>query len=92
VAASALRLSFKTDRPLFPYREPDPTRQAAALGARHRLLRIYFIAEARYRGELTRDVPWTGRVAWANKLSAGDRQKILDALKLPAATGPGSGG
>src|SRR4051794_36893668 len=25
VAASALRLSFRTDRPLFPYREPDPT-------------------------------------------------------------------
>jgi hypothetical protein len=88
VAASSLRLSFKTDRPLFPYREPDPTRQAAALDARHRLLRIYFFAEARYGGELTRDVPWTGRVAWANKLGAADRAKVLDLLKLPATTGP----
>src|SRR5204863_6434207 len=31
VTASALRMSFKTDRPLFPYREPDPTQSAASL-------------------------------------------------------------
>jgi hypothetical protein len=88
VAAAALRLSFKTDRPLFPYREPDPTRQAAALDASHRLLRIYFIAEARYRGALTPDVAWTGKVAWANKLGTTDRTKVLELLKLPEATGP----
>jgi hypothetical protein len=88
VGASALRLSFKTDRPLFPYREPDPTKQAAALGASHRLLRIYFLADARYRGELTRDDPWTGKVAWAGKVSAEDRKKLLGELKLPETTGP----
>ena len=61
----ALRISFKTERPLFPYREPDPKAFAQSLGAKERLLRIYFLAEARYRGELTKEVPWTGRVAWA---------------------------
>jgi hypothetical protein len=88
VAASALRISFKSDRPLFPYREPDSTTAAAALGARHRLLRIYFLAEARYGGELTKDVPWTGKVAWTNKLSAADRHQTLELLKLPESTGP----
>lgn len=88
VAASSLRLSFKTDRPLFPYREPDDQGQTAALGASHRLLRIYFVSDARYQGELTREVPWTGQVAWANQLSAADRSKILDMLKLPDTTGP----
>ena len=88
VAASALRMSFQTDRPLFPYREPDPRSYAAALGARHRLLRIYFLAEARYDGGLTQEVPWTGKVAWANKLEAADRKKVLQMLKLPEATGP----
>jgi hypothetical protein len=88
VAASALRLSFKTDRPLFPYREPDPTRAASSLGARDRLLRIYFLAEARYKGELTRDVNWTGRVAWAGKLNTADGKKVLELLKLPPRTGP----
>ena len=87
VAASALRISFKTDRPLFPYREPDSKSAAEALGARSRLLRIYFLAEARYRGELTQDVPWTGQVAWAGRLKADSRKKILELLKLPETTG-----
>src|SRR5262249_45996444 len=88
VAAAALRMTFKTDRPLFPYREPDTKSAAAALSAHNRLLRIYFLAEARYDGELTREVPWTGKVAWAGKLSTGDRTKTLDLLKLPETTRP----
>jgi hypothetical protein len=88
VSASALRLSFKTDRPLFPYREPDPSGPAKALGAHDRLLRIYFIAEARYDGELTREAPWTGKTAWAGKVRDGDRRQLLEALRLPPTTGP----
>lgn len=88
VAASALRMSFKTDRPLFPYREPDPTSFAKTLGASSRLLRIYFLADARYRGELTKDVAWTGRTAWAGKVAAADREKVLGLLGLPASAGP----
>ncbi len=88
VVAGALRLSFRTDRPLFPYREPDYTSAAEALEARHRLLRIYFLAEARYRGDLDKGAGWTGRVAWANKLNAADRKQVLALLKFPETTGP----
>jgi hypothetical protein len=88
VAASALRMSFKTDRPLFPYREPDSKTSVNALNANHRLLRIYFVADARYKGELTKEKPWTGTVAWANKINAEDRTKALGLLKLPEDTGP----
>jgi hypothetical protein len=88
VAASALRMTFQTDRPLFPYREPDPKDYTQALGVNKRLLRIYFLAEARYEGELTQETPWTGKVAWANPLSPEVRKKTLELLKLPEATGP----
>jgi len=88
VSASALRLSFKTDRPLFPYREPDPSGAAKALGAHDRLLRIYFIAEARYEGELTREAPWTGETAWAGNVRAEARRQLLEALHLSPTTGP----
>ncbi len=88
VSASALRMSFKTDRPLFPYREPDSTEYANELGARSRMLRIYFLADARYEGRFD-DGAWkSSRVAWANKLSAPDRGKLLELLKLPESTGP----
>jgi hypothetical protein len=97
VAASALRLSFRTERPLFPYREPEYKHLAEGAEGKQpggawlpnkRLLRIYFLSEARYRGELTRDVPWTGKVAWSGKLRGEDRQKVLKLLQLPEATGP----
>jgi hypothetical protein len=88
VTASSLRLSFQTDHPLFPYREPDSKSSAAALGAKDRLLRIYFLADARYQGELTKDAAWTGKVAWADKLKPEDRMKLLEMLKLPETTGP----
>jgi hypothetical protein len=88
VAAAALRMSFKTDRPLFPYREPDSKSAAKALDAKKRLLRIYFLADARYQGELTKEVAWTGKAAWANKLSSDQRKEALELLKLPEKTGP----
>lgn len=88
VTASALRLSFKTARPVFPYREPDSGKSAQALDAKRRLLRIYFLAEAKYQGQITKEAPWSGKVAWANKLSPQDRAKTLDLLKMPADTGP----
>src|SRR5262249_49632924 len=88
VSAAALRMSFKTDRPIFPYREPAPKIQPAALDAKKRLLRIYLIAEARYRGELTKDANWSGEVAWANKISAADRTRLLELLRLPPTAGP----
>ena len=92
IAAAALRISFKTDRPLFPYREPDPTKSAAALNARSRLLRIYFIGDGKFRGELAADTAWSGKVAWADKLLPAARGQLLDLLKLPANAGPADGG
>jgi hypothetical protein len=87
VATSALRLSFKTDRPVFPYREPDSQRFASALNAKSRLLRIYFLAEARYQGAFSQDRPWKSTVAWANPLNEESRQRLLRLLKLPADAG-----
>jgi hypothetical protein len=88
VAASALRISFHTSRPLFPYREPDMRAFAADLKATKRVLRIYFLAESRYEGGLAAETPWTGKVVWAGKVSAKDRAELLDQLHLPRATGP----
>jgi len=88
VATSALRMTFKTDRPLFPYREPDSRSAAHTLGVHNRLLRIYFLAEARYRGELIEEHSWTGAVAWANQLKPEDRRQTLALLKLPETAAP----
>jgi hypothetical protein len=87
IAASALRMSFKTDRPLFPYREPDPKGLLKSLDVNERLLRIFFLSSERYDG-LTEKNPWTGKAVWSNKLSSPTRRVLLELLKLPQTTGP----
>jgi hypothetical protein len=89
VAAPALRLTFKTDRPLFPYREPDYKNEPKSLTASHRLLRIYFLADARYQGEFDKaGGRWTGKAVWASRLTGEQRKMVLEMLKLPEQTGP----
>lgn len=88
IEAPALRMSFKTERPLFPYREPDAADANEKLDQRSRLLRVFFVGEQRYEGELTKTEPWTGKAVWSNLLKAEQRAALLEALKLPATTGP----
>jgi hypothetical protein len=88
VSTEALRMSFKTDRPLFPYREGDSKLVAEKLKAPKRLLRIYFLAAERQQGELENGGGWTGSVTWAGPLAEGDRKRALELLKLPETTGP----
>ena len=88
LAASALRISFKTDRPLFPYREPDSRRDAEKLGMKDRVLRIYFIAEARYEARFSTGAAWTGNLKWSRPLSNDQRKQLLTDLKLDQNTGP----
>jgi len=88
VATSALRISFQADQPLFQYREPDPKAAAQTLNANHRLLRIFFVGDSRFRGEFAADNPWSGQAAWSDKLDAAQKGRLLELLKLPAETGP----
>jgi hypothetical protein len=88
VDAKALRISFATDRPLFPYREPDYGRAPTDIGVVTRTLRIFFIAEEAYRGELTKENPWTGQVVWSDRIAPDKRRHLLELLQLPETTGP----
>lgn len=97
VAAGSLRLSFKTDKPLFPYREPASEASASTLGVHRRLLRIYFVSDQRYNGAFNSafaDVPnpprtlWSGHTAWAGELAPSQRDSIVQALQIPAESTP----
>lgn len=84
VSAEALRITFKTDQPLFPYREPDMTIDAEKLNAKRRLLRIYFLADKRYGGELTKvQTPWNGYAAWSDRLNEEQCKSLQEKLALP---------
>jgi hypothetical protein len=91
VATSAVRMTFKAERPFFPYREPESPTSAGKEPKPERLLRVFFLSESRVKGTLgPKGDPWPGEVAWANQLGAADREKLLELLKLPAKTPPAS--
>src|SRR5205807_2726972 len=84
VATSAVRMSFKTDRPYFPYREPQSKTVPVLSSVSQRLLRVFFLSDSKAKGTLGQDGKWPGQVAWANRLSPEQSAELTKDLKLPA--------
>jgi hypothetical protein len=62
-------MSFKADRPFYPYREPETEQTKPATEAR--LLRVFFAAPVRYAGKLGDGTkPWPGQTVWAGPVDA----------------------
>lgn len=96
VAASAVRLSFPTDRPFYPYREPQvPVGVSGAMPATigptygGRSLRVYVLAEARMDGVIGDGSTggWPGRAVWANPIEGAKVTAALTAGKVPEPAG-----
>lgn len=84
--SSAVRMTFRTEKPFFPYREP-----ATAAGAKpsSRSLSLYFIGDSRVDGRLGESGAWPGKTVWSRTLSYWQRRALDKRLGIPAAqTGP----
>ncbi len=89
VSTSALRMSFHTERPFYPYREPRAIPPVISGPSPGRLLRVYFVAGGRMKGVLGEGGPmWPGKVVWAKPLPEADRAKLFADLKLSADKAP----
>lgn len=86
--ASALRITFKTDKPLFPYREPDSRSDASRLGMKNRLLRIYFVGDVSYEGHFSTGQSWPAAVRYGSPLKESERSRLIQLLGLPSSAGP----
>lgn len=62
VSTKAIRMSFSTDRPFFPYREPI---EASKLGGAQRVLRIAFLSGSRVVGKLGDGSDWPAHLDFA---------------------------
>jgi hypothetical protein len=87
VATKAIRMTFQTEKPFFPYREPEDKTPADKRKVDRRLLRVFFLSTSRMQGTLgnTAEV-WPGQTVWANKISDANREKILKLLQMPPQT------
>jgi hypothetical protein len=92
VGTSAVRMSFQTDRPFFPYREPADQREAKESKTGDRLLRIFLISSSRMDGTLGENASgaWPGRTVWSDRIPGEDREMFSSLVprdsKLPPNT------
>ena len=82
--SSTVRMTFKADRPFYPYREPAEQRDAHAQLVL-RTLRVFFVGSQRFAGTLGdgSSGAWPGRTVWANQISASEAHQVAVGAKLP---------
>jgi len=91
VNSAAVRMTFHTERPIFPYREPASEAPKSEKPLKERLLRVFFLSDKRMQGTLGDKGPtWPGKTVWAKPLTAEQRDLLLKQLKLAADTPPPS--
>src|SRR5262245_50280452 len=92
VGTSAVRMSFQTDRPFFPYREPADQRDAKESQAGDRLLRVFLISSSRMDGTIGDNTSsaWPGQTVWSDRIPGEDREMFSSLVpgdsKLPSNT------
>lgn len=77
--SKAVRMSFRTKKPFYPYLEPEAQRAEGAFRP-DRLLRVYYVSTSRGEGSLE-GKQWQGRAAWAKPLEANQQQVLADKLR-----------
>jgi hypothetical protein len=85
----AVRTSFQTDRPFFPYREPESKPKSKdkrdANGPRRsdgRLLNIVLVSNARMAGQLGNSA-WNATIPWADQLTGEQRTQLARETGVP---------
>lgn len=88
LSSTAVRMSFKAERPFYPYREPAGQRADKAQNT-PRLLRVFVASDQRVAGKLGNDPnAWPGRAVWSDVIPDGSRLPLLAKAKLAPQTGP----
>lgn len=81
---SPVRMTFTTDRPFYPYREPEEQRARSGGG---RTLRVHVLSPSRMDGTLGAAGRWPGAVQYANALGpAHTRLGVMLGGVVPAST------
>ncbi len=86
-----VRMSFATEKPFFPYREPEEKKKEtdkddkAGNGHRNgsRMLRVFFVSDTRMEGKLGTEAKWNARVPWSDQLTDLERQQVALETGVP---------
>ena len=82
LSSPAVRISFQTEKPFYPYREPADMRGVTS----PRTLRLFVLSNSRISGTVG-DNPWNASTEWSNKVSAVRLANAVNNGKLPEIVG-----
>lgn len=90
----AVRLTFQTPKPFYPYREPEDSgaKRPGVPFPSERSLRVFFLSDARVRGRMgsaAAGPAWIGDTTWADRLSWAQCAALTKQLGLPSGELPG---
>ena len=75
---STIRMSFKADKPFYPYREPKGKGRPVS---ESRLLRLFFLADRSYGAQLD-SKPWQVPISHGDRLSQSEGFRLFGCMKL----------
>lgn len=81
----AVRMSFKTDRPFYPYREPVNPAASENKTSPARLLTVWFLSQKKMNATIGAEstAQWPASTYWSNTISTEQRNEIAEYFKLP---------
>jgi hypothetical protein len=86
--SKSVRMSFETERPFYPYREPEDMRtpDPKATASPARKLRVYLLADARFEGTLGEADAWPGKAVWSNGCPRETATQVVKGLGMTPKT------
>jgi Uncharacterized protein conserved in bacteria (DUF2330) len=86
-ATSPVKMSFQTDQPFFPYREPSNQRDKNQ-EQHKRVLRLYVFSDSKMDAKIGDSGSWPGKIVWSDRLNASEQSAALDKLKIDSGNLP----
>jgi hypothetical protein len=82
LTGTTVRMSFQTDRPFYPYREPSDVQNMNPPGGR--MLRVYMLASTISTGLIgfENGKPWPGRAVWAGLMTKESAESVANRSKV----------
>lgn len=81
----SVRMSFTTDKPFYPYREPADMRAANSpiKSGGGRQLKVFVLASDRYEGLLGDSGKWAAQTVWSNERPRGTVNQVMADCSFP---------
>lgn len=85
VKTRAVRMSFQTDTPFYPYREPNRELDSKT-GPRE--LRVFLLSDARYQGRVGKDGGWPAKTEWSGPMPDYRNSEVARAMQVEESSLP----